>query len=227
MMRFCLAILLFSISMPLWSQDELHMANYYGFRDGLNNNFVFCIRQDSRGFLWLGTKEGLNRFDGFQFKRYFTEKDNPNSLSHNKVFDILEYQPGFLLFATGNGLSVLNTRTGQFENDKIKFAPLMARSGTIVSSLFQDPKGQIWINHSGEIDVFDLNLNYLYRFTDLNWAHSLKGVLIRYESWYMDQQGRLWLPTDDSGLQIIDFKAHQVMAGITILSTCPFSTLVI
>jgi len=213
MMRLFLAILLFAISHLAWSQTELHIANYYGFRDGLHNNYVYVLRQDSRGFLWMGTKEGLNRFDGYQFKKYFTEKNNPNSLSHNKVFDILEYQPGFLLFATGSGLSVLNTKTGQFENEKIKFGPLKARSGTIVSSLYQDPEQRIWINHSGEIDVFDQNLNYLFRFTDLEWARSLKGVLIRYESWYTDQKGRLWLPTDNSGLQIIDFRAKQIYNG--------------
>ncbi len=210
MMRFYFSFLISFISISLWSQHDLHIANYYGFRDGLNTDFIYCLRQDSRGFLWLGTKEGLDRFDGYQFKKYFNEKDNDNSISHNKVFDILEYQPGFLLFATGSGLSVLNTRTGRFENEKIKFAPLKARSGTIVSSLFQDTEGRIWINHSGEIDVLDHDLNYLFRFTDSDWAQSLKGILIRYESWYMDRSGRLWLPTDDSGLEIIDFQAHQI-----------------
>ncbi len=209
-MRFYSVLLLFFILTPVWSQTELHVTNYYGFRDGLDNILIYSMRQDSRGFLWLGTKEGLNRFDGFQFKKYFSEKNNPNSLSHNKVFDILEYQPGLLLFATGSGLSVLNTKTGQFENEKIKFPALKSRSGTSVSSMFQDREGKIWINHSGEIDVFDKDLNYLFRFTDLEWAQSLKGVIIRYESWYMDERGRLWLPTDASGLQIIDFDAQKI-----------------
>lgn len=209
-MRFYLALLYVSIASSIWSQAGLHVANYYGFRDGLNNITVYCLRADSRGFLWLGTKEGLSRFDGFQFKKYFTEQHNPNSLSHNKVFDILEYQEGHLLFATGSGLSVLNTRTGQFENDKIKFAPLKALSGTIVSSLYQDPEHRIWINHSGEIDVFDSTLTYQFRFTDLEWAQSLKGKISRYESWYMDQHGRLWVPTDDAGIQIIDFHAQKI-----------------
>ncbi|MEP6793073.1 MAG: two-component regulator propeller domain-containing protein, partial [Saprospiraceae bacterium] len=209
-MRLFLATLIFFILTPVWSQTELHVTNYYGFRDGLDNILVYSMRQDSRGFLWLGTKEGLNRFDGFQFKKYFAEKDNPNSLSHNKVFDILEYLPGLLLFATGSGLSVLNTNTGRFENEKIKFPALKSRSGTIVSSMFQDPDKRIWINHSGEIDVLDKDLNYLFRFTDLPWAQSLKGVIIRYESWYLDQKGRLWLPTDATGLQIIDFAAKKI-----------------
>jgi len=209
-MRFGQTFFFLFLVTAAWSQHELHITNQYGFRDGLNNTLVYCLKEDSRGFLWLGTKEGLNRFDGYQFKKYFTEKNNPNSLSHNKVFDILEYQPGLLLFATGSGLSLLNTKTGKFENEKINFAPLKARSGTIVSSMFQDPDHQIWINHSGEIDVFDKNLVYLYRFTDLAWAHSLKGTIIRYEDWRMDQQGRLWVPTDDSGLQIIDFHEQKI-----------------
>lgn len=213
MMRLFLAILLFTISHHAWSQHELHVAKYYGVRDGLNNSVISCLLQDSRGFLWLGTKEGLNRFDGVQFKGYFSESQNPNSLSHNKVFDILEYQPGYLLFATGSGLSVLNTKTGKFENEKIKFLPLQARSGTIVSSMDQDKEGRIWINHSGEIDVFDKNLNYLYRFTDLEWAKSLKGTMSRYEDWYRDKKGRLWFPTDASGLQIIDFDAQKIYSS--------------
>ncbi|HZV68615.1 MAG TPA: two-component regulator propeller domain-containing protein [Saprospiraceae bacterium] len=186
------------------------MANYYDFKDGLNNNLVYCLKEDSRGFLWLATKEGINRFDGFQFKKYFNEKNNPNSLSHNKVFDIMEYQPGILLFATGSGLSILNTKTGQFVNDRIKYPPLRAGSGTVVNSFFKDAEERIWISHSGEIDVFDNQLNYLYRFTDRDWAKSLKGNISRYETWYMDQKGRLWFPTDGSGLQIIDFDAQQV-----------------
>ncbi len=209
-MRFCLACIFILISYATWSQSELHIANYYGRKDGLNNVAVYCLRQDNRGFLWLGTKEGLNRFDGFQFKEYYTERNNPNSLSHNKVFDILEYQPGLLLFATGSGLSVLNTKTGKFENERIQFPPLKARSGAIVTTLFQDPKQRVWIHHSGVIDVFDQNLNYQFRFTDADWTHSIQGRISSYESWYMDKKGRLWIPTDDSGLQIIDFDNQEI-----------------
>lgn len=209
-MRFLLFLAVFSFSTIIKAQSELHIANYYGYRDGLNNFLVYCMHQDSKGFLWLGTKEGLNRFDGYQFKKYFTERNNLNSLSHNKVFDILEYQPGHLLIATSNGLSVFNSNTGGFENEMIQFAPLAARSGAIVSSMFQDEKLRIWINHSGEIDVFDKNLKYLYRFTDLPWAQSMKGVICWYDSWYMDQKGRLWLPTDDAGMHIIDVPNQKI-----------------
>jgi ligand-binding sensor domain-containing protein len=168
------------------------------------------MAHDSRGFLWLGTKEGLNRFDGFQFKKYFSEKNNPNSLPHDNIFDILEYRFGQLLIATSNGLSVLNTLTGQFENERVGNASIKAGSGTAINSMHRDNQANIWINHDGELDILDSNLLYLYRFTDLDWARSLKGILIRFEHWFTDRQGRLWLPSDTSGIYIIDFTAKKI-----------------
>ena len=210
-MRCTLSVAVLLLSFPLIGQSNLSFVSTYTKRDGLSSNRIFCIREDSRGFLWVGTNEGLNRFDGWQFKNYYTERNNPQSLSHNFVLDILEYQPGMLLIATHQGLSVLNTLSDQFENEKITFAPLKGTSGTKVSSLYKDREGNIWINHSGELDVFDNHLNFLYRFTDLVWAKGIKGTSIYLENWYMDKMGRLWLPSDTSGIQILDFKEKQII----------------
>jgi len=209
-MRYGLTIILLFIADKLLSQTDLHVTNYYTTKEGLSNNIVYCMSSDSRGFLWLGTREGLNRFDGFEFKKYFSEKNNPRSLAHNNVFDILEYQVGQLLIATGNGVSVLNTLTGQFENEKIKIPSVRARSGAVISSLYKDKQGNIWINHSGELDVLDSSLNFLYRFTDIEWAKSLKGINVYFENWYRDRQNRLWLVSDTSGINIIDFAAKKI-----------------
>jgi ligand-binding sensor domain-containing protein len=192
------------------AQNSLHAVNLYTTKDGLSNNLILALRQDSRGFLWLATKEGLNRFDGFQFKKYFFEKNNPSSLTHNNVFDIMEYQYGQLLIGTGNGLSVLNTLTGKFENQKIKVADLQQGSGNIISSLYKDQQGNIWVNHNGELDLLDSNLNYRYRVTDLDWAAKLKGALIGVEDWQTDRQGRLWFLSDTTGINIIDLAAKKV-----------------
>lgn len=73
--------------------------------------------------MWIGTIEGLNRFDGLLFKQYFAAKDISESLAGNSIFSIIEYSYGQLLIGTSNGISVLNTITGKFENDKIRFAP--------------------------------------------------------------------------------------------------------
>ncbi len=92
----------------------------FGLKDGLSSNAVHCMVQDANGFLWVGTDEGLNRFDGRDFVQFF---HNPNDLVHslsgNSVRDITEFQ-GRLYISTDRGISVYNLRTLQFENDLLK-----------------------------------------------------------------------------------------------------------
>src|SRR6185295_416408 len=152
-MRVGWLIILLLLSQHPGAQPDFQIINSYSTKDGLSSNVIYCMIRDSRGFLWIGTKEGLNRFDGFQFKKYFSEKNTPGSLPHDNIIDILEYKPGHLLIATGSGLAILNTLTGQFENEKIEFAPIRAGSGTAITSIYKDKKGNIWTNHDGELDV--------------------------------------------------------------------------
>jgi ligand-binding sensor domain-containing protein/anti-sigma regulatory factor (Ser/Thr protein kinase) len=182
----------------------------YTRKDGLSNNTVTAVVKDNRGFLWIGTSEGLNRFDGTHFSSYFSDLHNNATLSGNNVYDILQYQPDKLLIATDNGLSVLNTITNRFENETITMPALQRGSGIYIRSLFQDAAGQVYVNYSGEIDVFTRELKFLYRLTDRPWARALKGIIIYYEQWVQDSKGRIWLPSDNYGICMVDMQAQQV-----------------
>lgn len=76
--------------------------------DGLCSNTVIRIFQDSRGFLWLGTDAGLNRYDGYTFKQYQHDADNPNSLLENNVMALAEDGKGHIWVLSANGLSELD-----------------------------------------------------------------------------------------------------------------------
>jgi ligand-binding sensor domain-containing protein len=199
------------ISLQALAQADQPLYKVYYTKEGTFNNTVFCMLKDARGFIWTGTNEGLNRFDGHSFRHFFSDRSNPNSLNDNYIWDILEYKPNKLLIATNNGASVLNTITNNFENETIQFPALKRDKYVSVSSLFMDPEGKIWINHSGEIDVFDNNLVWQYRFTDLPWARPLKGLDIKIEDWYIDKKQRLWLPTGGIGLCIADLANKQLL----------------
>lgn len=83
--------------------------------DGLSNNTVRCMYQDSKGFIWLGTLNGLNRYDGISFKTYLPSKDNSLSLPDHRVRALFEDQHGFLWIRTSADLyGCYNLKTEQF-----------------------------------------------------------------------------------------------------------------
>src|SRR3954471_24113475 len=83
----------------------------YNTSNGLADNRVQSMVQDSRGFMWFGTSEGLSRFDGTNFKNFFAEPGNSTALPDNTVNHLFEYKPGHLLFIAGGKLTCLNTFT--------------------------------------------------------------------------------------------------------------------
>lgn len=81
--------------------------------NGLSQTSVLKIYQHSDGFIWFGTRNGLNRYDGYEFKIYRNEVNNPQSLSDNYITDITEDQHKNLWVGTSNGLNHINYQTGK------------------------------------------------------------------------------------------------------------------
>ena len=69
-------------------------------KDGLSNDTIWGIAQDNQGFMWFGTFDGLNRYDGNDFKLYRHDPDDPNSLSHNLAWSVVEDQAGVFCIST-------------------------------------------------------------------------------------------------------------------------------
>lgn len=72
---------------------------------GLSQTTVYCIFQDSRGFMWFGTRDGLNKYDGYGFTVYKHRAENPQSLSNNSVRALYEDPAGMLWVGTDGGLN--------------------------------------------------------------------------------------------------------------------------
>ena len=83
--------------------------------DGLSQSTVETIYQDSKGYIWIGTNDGLDRYNGYEFKYYKHDKDDKNSIANNYIVDIIEDKDGYIWVSTINGLSRINP-----ENDNIK-----------------------------------------------------------------------------------------------------------
>src|SRR5512143_3649178 len=88
--------------------------DHIGIAQGLSQSSVRVIFQDSLGFLWFGTEDGLNRFDGYAFKTYKPDPDVTSSLSDRWISSMIEDQDGYLWIATAGGLNRYDPHTEQF-----------------------------------------------------------------------------------------------------------------
>jgi signal transduction histidine kinase len=95
-----------------WSQASFE---HLGTADGLSSSNIYCIYRDSKGFLWVGTDNGLNRFDGYKFQSFRNQLSEKASISNNHISDIFEDEDGILWIATWKFINSYNLSTGKFK----------------------------------------------------------------------------------------------------------------
>ena len=115
--------------------------------DGLSQGMIFDIKQDQKGFLWIATKDGLNRYDGYNFKVYTHDPNNPYSLSDNVCKTLLIDRYQRIWIGTPQlGLNLFDPQTEQFYHFIIKDQASKLSGGNGIKQLAEDPDGNIWIN---------------------------------------------------------------------------------
>jgi signal transduction histidine kinase/DNA-binding NarL/FixJ family response regulator len=163
--------------------------------DGLAQNNIEAILQDSQGFMWIGTLAGLSRFDGYHFTTYEREINNPNSLRNNWIRDLYEDRQGMIWIGTeGGGVSRLDPRTNTFTH----FLPDPRNPNTIagdrVFKIFEDSVGHFWFTGPGltGINRWDPRTNTFTRYpANRNDPASFQGDAV----WdiHEDAAGNLWM----------------------------------
>jgi len=141
-----LAILLLTAANTI---GQSHYFRHYQVENGLSNNAVICSIQDKKGFLWFGTKDGLDRFDGYTFKVFRNDPDDSGSIGNNFIHSLHEDENGILWVGTENGLYQYNATTESF-------SLLKGSAGGQVREIHMDPKGNLWF--IGGFTLFKYNL---------------------------------------------------------------------
>ncbi|WP_338870090.1 ATP-binding protein [Spirosoma sp. SC4-14] len=120
--------------------QELTIAN------GLSQGMVFDLKQDQKGFIWIATKDGLNRYDGYNFKVFTNDPYNPYSISDNACSALLIDRHHRLWIGTLNkGLNLYDERTQRFYHIAIRDQKTQSGTSYEVRVLTEDPEGNIWV----------------------------------------------------------------------------------
>ncbi|MBG0784592.1 MAG: GAF domain-containing protein [Anaerolineaceae bacterium] len=171
--------------------------------EGLSENTILAIFQDHQGFLWFGTREGLNKFNGYDFTIYKADPNDPDSLSDSWITDIAETADGALWVGTYyGGLNRFDPVRGTFEHFLPDEEAADALPGERVNDLFMDSEGVLWVgtrNGLSRLNPDGLGFSTFTHDPDDNKSISNNNVLSIYE----DQTGRLWVGTED-GLNLLD-----------------------
>lgn len=172
---------------------------------GLIPGNVNDIIQDSVGFIWMATENGLCRYDGYNFIYYKHEVNDSKSLSYNHVFSLLEDKNGIIWVGTlGGGLNKFNSRTGEFK--RFNHNPNISRSIShdIVFKVYRDSKKRIWVSTLGG----GLNLFDPIKETFIHYKHSPKDSSSissnMVSAIYEDQKRNLWIGTFDGGMNLFN-----------------------
>lgn len=171
-----------------------------GSRDGLSHNTVLAVLQDSAGFLWIGTDDGLNRYDGYTFTVFRHDPRDDASLSDNTVQALAPAKGGGLWVGTAAGLAHYDPTTGHFRRH-----PLGAGAPPSIATLLPEASGRLWVGtyHEGTF-LYDPHERRVLR----HWArHPGDGrapaggdtVLPLLQ----DAGGRVWLSRYAGGAQVL------------------------
>lgn len=201
------ALLIIFFTINLFAQESI-VFNHLTVSNGLSQNSVTCIFQDRKGFMWFGTQDGLNRFDGYKFKVFKNIPSDTTSLTENFIFSIFEDSTGNLFIETQSKIihkyNPVNESFSVVDRNKIDFSRVKLST---VGAFLYEPNGIKWIGGAG-------------RGTGLEKINSKTGEITKYKndlrnpssltndkvySVYRDSKNNLWVGTSN-GLDKLDEK---------------------
>ncbi|AUD07574.1 histidine kinase [Spirosoma pollinicola] len=197
----CLLFVALGFAQLSKAQSPTRRFSYLTTNQGLSQNNVTCILKDRKGFMWFGTRDGLNKFDGYTYTLYRNDPLKPTSLSHSYIHALLEDKQGRLWVGTDDGgLNLFDASTETFTNYQHRPGRPNSLAHNKVMAIAQDAGGFLWIGTGGGgLDRFDSRHK---TFTHFIHQPQRPGSLShdQVSSVFIDKMGVIWVGTLGGGL---------------------------
>lgn len=201
-------VLLLQLLFPATAEEASPKFRQLTIEDGLSQSAIYALTQDSQGFVWIGTKDGLNKYDGYRFTIYKHNPFDSTTISNNYVTAIYEDSTGNIWVGTlGGGLNHLNRRTNQFRRYHFSAPDAVNQDRNHVTDIAEDRWGNVWVAtrdglfclHSGVQNPGGTELSF-YHHNPVDSTSISDNFL---ESLRITKDGKLWIGTAN-GLNLLD-----------------------
>ncbi|MEJ2614409.1 MAG: two-component regulator propeller domain-containing protein, partial [Ignavibacteriaceae bacterium] len=213
-------LLVLAISIPVYSINSSYTFKRLGIEDGLSQSTIYSIIQDSEGYMWFATANGLNKYDGYNFQVFTNNPYDTNSISDNSITSLFEDKEGTIWIGTIKGiLNRYNRSTNSFtrfytrnikspltsrENEYYEYPIIFSRNdNNSITSIAEDKNNNLWLGTWGKgILIFNKKTQTISQYyhkpespNSLSYNRIMK-ILI-------DREGNIWIGTFGGGLNKI------------------------
>jgi ligand-binding sensor domain-containing protein/signal transduction histidine kinase len=178
-------------------------------KDGLSQSVVMAILQDDRGFLWFGTQDGLNRYDGSAFRVYRPDPTDPYSINDIWINCLTQDRSGMIWIGTRQGgLNRFDPHTGQFIHYLHDPDDPHSLSDNQILSLHEDNLGRLWVGTAVGLDRFEKGEETFNHFVG-DSPEALIRTRDAITAVYRQGDGKVWIGTSQNGLILLDLAADE------------------
>ncbi len=173
---------------------------------GLSSATVYCSYMDSQGYLWFGSEDGLNKYDGYTFEIYKSIPSDSGSLSNNIIRCIFEDSKNNLFIGTDNGLNRYNRTNGTFSRYMHDEKNKNSISNNLIYAMCEDHSGTVWVGTSAGLNSFNVAAGTFTTFDDV----LQKTILLSSNfitALHADEKNKLWIGTAKNGVNVYDISS--------------------
>jgi ligand-binding sensor domain-containing protein/signal transduction histidine kinase/DNA-binding response OmpR family regulator len=194
-------LICFFLTTSFLSKSQPVKFNALTVGNGLSQNSVLCIAQDSRGFMWFGTRYGLNKYDSQRFTVYKNAPDKPESISSNYITALLCDKEKNLWVGTNNGLNLYDDKKDCFIKVSLAPASVINKQWPMVSCIYEDKTGRKWVTSGNSLYLLTGNKGHI----SIRPIISLSKNNMRWGTIhcvFQDHEGIIWVGTSMGALKL-------------------------
>ncbi|MCB0546319.1 MAG: hypothetical protein KDD19_01965 [Phaeodactylibacter sp.] len=179
---------------------------------GLSNNTIYSIVEDQDGFLWFGSRDGLHRYDGYEFKSFKSDPEDSLSLPSNNVQSLFLHPNGDIWIGLKvGGLCIFGRQSQRLQVNPLKELSFADWREVSIQSIFQDSYGEYWIGTAGHgVIRMDSSLQRITHYSLFEQGHPNNIFSYFCFSFVEDAEGNIWMGTEGNRIPYFERKSGAI-----------------